>query len=368
MPPKSWFFLLIFISYQASPQYKAEEARLMQQVEKAVDEYQKVNALGELAEFYYIYRSENKADSVLHLQLATAELSNKNELILQVLFNEALTHIEKWSEKKTFDRALAFIDKGLDHAKETGRKDYEVMAYLRKAAIFRKRGQYDNAFREVSLAFSSFSRSFTDSLKVAISLEMGDIANAKGDAVSAFKNYNNAYDIAYTTRNTKLRSLVYHHYAALYQKLGDNELAKKAFASSLQLNQAENDKEGLVKDYIGMARITDEKIYIDKANQLADSLRLTKYQLFSKRLLMAYQMVIRKDSKSALNYLEQNEDIRQYYLNQGLSNYLHVIGNIYHYSGQPDSAIKYYKLCEADYEKKFDEAVKMYLYKELANG
>jgi tetratricopeptide (TPR) repeat protein len=367
MPAKALLIILIFLAPPAISQYKSEEKRLLQKESSARSATQKIKALGQLAEIYYIYRADEKADSVLQKQLATAEIANDKELILEVLFNNSLSHIEKWSGKETFDRALSFIDKGLAYAKEAGRKDYEVMAYLRKATIYRKRGQHDNAMREISLAFSSSSPSFHDSLKIAMSLEMGDISNARGDAVAAYKNYNNAYDIAYTARNIPLRSQVYHHFAALYQKLGDMDLAKKAFISSLQLNQENKNLEGLVADYIGLARITDEKLYIDKAIALADSLKLPKYQLYSKRLLLAYLMVIKKDSKSALNYLNNHADIIQFYMNQGISNYYHSIGNIFHYSGQADSAIHYYKLAEPQFEKTFDQAVRMYLYNELGD-
>ena len=367
MPAKALLIILIFIGLPAFSQYKEEEKRLLEQEARTRSATEKIKVLGKLAEIYYIYRADKKADSVLQNQLATAEMANDKELILQVLFNNSISHIEKWSGKETFDRALSFIDKGLAYAKEQGRKDYEVMAYLRKATIFRKRGQYDNAMREISLAFSFASAAFHDSLRIAMALEMGEISNARGDAVAAYKNYNNAYDIAYTSRNIPWRSQVYHHFAALYQKLGELELAKKAYTSSLQMNLANRNSEGIVSDYIGLAKITDEKLYIDKAIALADSLKLPKYQLYSKRLLLAYLMVIGKDSKSALSYLHSNPDLIQFYLNQGISNYYHFIGNIFHYSGQVDSAIHYYKLSEPEFEKTFDQAVKMYLYDELGD-
>src|SRR5688572_17953142 len=140
MLAKALLIILIFIARPAVSQFKAEEKRLLQKEASARSATQKIRVLGQLAEIYYIYRADEKADSVLQKQLATAELANDKALILEVLFNNAVSHIEKWSGKETFDRALSFIDKGLAYAKESGRKDYEVMAYLRKATIYRKRG------------------------------------------------------------------------------------------------------------------------------------------------------------------------------------------------------------------------------------
>ena len=104
MPAKALLIILIFIGHSAFSQYKAEEKRLLQKEGSARSATQKIRALGQLAELYYIYRADEKADSVLQKQLATAELANDKELILEVLFNNAISHIEKWSGKETFER------------------------------------------------------------------------------------------------------------------------------------------------------------------------------------------------------------------------------------------------------------------------
>lgn len=221
--------LLICFSIQKSfAQYSNIENSLIQNVEQAKDDHAKINALGELAEFYYIYRSETKGDSVLQQQLLLAELSNDKKLVLTALFGSAIDNMSYWTSSETFDKALAFLEKGLRYAEEIKKEDFQALAYIRKAAVLRKRGQYDNAINQATQAFSILDRLKQDSLKAVLYAELGDIFLAKGQAVSAYKNFNKAFDISYGIKNIPLQSKIYHHLSALYQTLGNTDMAKKA--------------------------------------------------------------------------------------------------------------------------------------------
>ncbi len=171
--------------------------------------------MGTISGIYYLYRAEKKGDSVLQKKLLTAELSNNKELIMETLFGNAFNTIPNWSSSETFDKALTFIDKGLNYAKSIGRTDYEASAYTRKATLLRKRGDHGNAIQQEMLALTSIANTENDSLKTIIFLETGDIFLAKIDAVSAYKNYNNAFDLAYQNKDIALQSEAYHRFARL---------------------------------------------------------------------------------------------------------------------------------------------------------
>ena len=79
-------FLLIFIPPAAYSQYFSREKELVQQTLTAQTQTDQVVALGNLAEFYYIFRADQKGDSVLQKQLVLAEMSNNKDLIFQTLF------------------------------------------------------------------------------------------------------------------------------------------------------------------------------------------------------------------------------------------------------------------------------------------
>src|SRR5688500_1558728 len=111
--------ILLLISPFVQGQYFATEKKLIKSVEQAKTDEEKVAALEPLAEFYYIYRADKKADSVMQKQLMIAEESNDKQLLLNALFSRALGSMNIWSSKETYDKAQAFLDKGLFHARET---------------------------------------------------------------------------------------------------------------------------------------------------------------------------------------------------------------------------------------------------------
>ena len=359
--------LSIFCVQSTVAQFQAKESELIQKVNKAASDSQMVSALGALAEFYSVYRLDKKADSIYQKQLLTAQLSLNKNLVVATLFDKSITNISNWTTAETFDRILAFLQKGLEYSKETGRKDYEALAYIKKSTILRKRGKPDEALHQATMAFSTLPIRGIDSLKAILFLELGDIFLTKGEPVNAFKNYNNAYDIAYDISNTRLQSEIYHHFAQLYQTLDQTPLSEAQLFKSVELNEKNNNDLGLLLDYIDLARLTDKKEYFDKAIDLANQLGIERYRLLTRRLLFAYYMAVEKNPVTALNYLNNNPDLKQSYINSGLPNYYFNIGSVYFYSNNPDSAIKYFNLAESDLQKTLDINSRVTIYKEMAD-
>ena len=111
-------FCLPFFGAQAQPGdappfFRQKVAAYQRAIATAPNDSVKVDALGRLAAFYFIYRAEKQADSILQQQLQLAEVSNNKNLVLNALFGNALTNIEGWAKTEPFDRALLFAEKGL---------------------------------------------------------------------------------------------------------------------------------------------------------------------------------------------------------------------------------------------------------------
>ncbi|RYY00833.1 MAG: tetratricopeptide repeat protein, partial [Gammaproteobacteria bacterium] len=340
------------------------EKSLIEKVKIAKDYEARVQALGELAEFYTIYRADRKADSVLEIQLSVAELSTNEALITSALFGNSLTTLSSWSGTETFEKALSFIQKGLEYAKAANLKDLEAVAYLRKANLYRKRKLYEQASQHILLAFPALESAKNDSLKTELYLELGNILLAKGDIAAAYTNFNNAFDIAYKEKNVELLSSVYHHFGDLYSSLGNQEQAKASLLESVQLNTKKENKEGLVKDYIDLFRLTAVPDYLEEASRLADAINSIRYKLFCKKLRFHFLAIEKKDAPEALRYLNSNPDLYQSYVYQGMLNY--YIGTVYQYSGQPDSAIYYYLKEEPQMVQAYDPSVQSGFFMELA--
>lgn len=341
---------------------------MINRVASATNEKASIKSLAELAEFYYLHRAEAKGDSVLQKQIFNAELSNDKNLVLEALFSGAIENVSKWSSTETFDRALKFVDKGVMYARSMGRADYEVIGSIRKAGLYRKRGDNDKALEQMLMAVSSLSNTTSDSLKSVVYLETGRIFLAKKDAISAYKNYNSAFDLAYKNNNVPLQSECYHHFAELYQSLSDVASAKKNLLRSFEINSKAGYEFGMLHDYKDLARLTDEQEYIDKLLKLAGKLKSDKYLLSGKILMYAIWIVVKQDSKAALDYLHANEDLNQYYLNTGMPSYYWNIGNVYFYSNRPDSAIRYYTLAEPGLNTTFESSVRQALFHDMGES
>src|SRR3954470_11553745 len=95
-----------------------KETELLNKVAKAATDSEKITALNELAEYYYIFKLDKKADSVLRAELVIAEVSTNKELVFQVLFSDVITNVGSWSSTQSLDRTSAFLEKGLYEAKE----------------------------------------------------------------------------------------------------------------------------------------------------------------------------------------------------------------------------------------------------------
>ena len=321
---------------------------------RTTSDSQKVSSLGKLANFYYIFKLNSQGDSILNQQLLIAELSNDSTLILEALFGDAILNIGPSATSESFNKTIQFVQKGIGYAKANNKFDYLALGYIRMSEILRKRGEYDKAFSNSILALSLLQNVTSDSVKTITYIELGDTYLDRGEAVSACSNYNNAFDIAVKIKSIVLQSKIHHCISEMYKKLDDPDNAREELNQSLLLNKKMGNQEGVMMDYFDLARLTDEKFFFQRSIELADSLHDYKNLLNAKRLMLAYYYVKEKNEQQALRYLENEPDLKQSYLNNGIENYFMALGNIFFYTGHIDSALNYYKIAEPELGKKFD--------------
>jgi tetratricopeptide (TPR) repeat protein len=357
------FFLFVFFGKAQDQQYLE---LLKQKINIAQTDSARIFAYSELADYYSLFKLNAKSDSVLQRAFSIAQVSDDKELVLNSLFSNDIVTINPWNSTETFEQLIKFISKGLEYAQELKRKDYIAIAYIRLAGINRKRGQYDKAMQQVTLAFTTLNDIETDSIKCVLFNELGDIFLAKGDAISSYKNFENAFEIAYKLKNVPLQSEIYHHFSELYKTLGNDKLAEDNLMESMKLNKSNQYDEGLLKDYLNLAMLTSDSQYINKTAVLADELKSEKYKEYSKRLMFVWYMVQGQNSTATLDYFFKNPTLGQFYRNQGNDNYYWNLGNIYLYGENFDSALYYFKLAEGELNKNYDNGVKMGIYSSLA--
>ncbi len=322
---------------------------------RSASDSQKVSSLGKLANFYYVFKLNAPADSVLQQQLLIAELSNDSSLILKALFGDAILNIGESANSESFNKTIRFVQKGIDYAKANNEYNYLVLGYARMAEILRKRGDYDKAFDNATLALSLLQNVTSDSVKAVAYIELGDTYLDRGKAVAACTDYNSAFDIAVQINSIVLQSKIHHCISELYKKLDDKDHAKEELNQSLALNTKNGNREGVMMDYYDLARVTDQKFFIEQTIRIADSLHDYKNVLDAKRLMLQFYTIIEKNKQESLQYLETEPDLKQSYLNDGIENYYNELGNIFFYTGNIDSALVYYRRAEPEIDKKFDQ-------------
>ena len=268
------FIFFVFQQKKCFAQFSKQIDSLYQLCNTMTSDSARVVALGKLADFYYIFKLDKKADSVLNKQLLVAELSNNNNLILEALFGDAILDVGITATSESFENTINFIQKGIDYARSMNQYDFIALGYNRMSDILRRRGLLDKALNNSVLALSTLQNVISDSVKALTYLSLGDIYEAKGESVDASSNYNNAYDIAVRLKSIPLQSMVHHHLSEMYKSLDHKGQATDELKKSLALNKASKYAEGLVVDYYDLARLTDEKFFFEKAIQLADSLKV----------------------------------------------------------------------------------------------
>ena len=367
-----FFFLFLFTNVaKAQFKYKIDSFNIL--VSKAVSDSEKVVALGDLATFYYTYQLDRQGDSILQKQLALAGISENKNLLLTVLFGNAITNIastknvSSWRSKETLDKANAFIQKGLNYAKDIGSEVFTALSYIRLAELYRSMGLLEKAYYHASVGFSTAAALKNDSIKIMAAIEMGNVYLVRGEALLAYKSFTNAYDDAVNNNFYSLQAEVFHCYAALYKLLGNELQAQENLHKSIEVNRQHHQQEGLIKDYIEFGRISNERYYIDKAISLADSLHIEKYIIQAKRLLYGYYAFVVANIDSTLQYINRNEDLKQVYFLGDSSKYYSIMGSIYHYGNKCDSALYFMKLAEPGFEKDFGITSLQNLYAQLAD-
>jgi len=342
--------------------------------QSASNDSERVVASGVLADYYFTYQMDREGDSVLQNQLKIAELSNNKNLLLLACFGKAVMNISTWDKKESFDKTLQFLYKGLNYAKSNGWEDYIALSYIRIANINRKAGEINNSLEFALRANSSIQSIRNDSVKILAALEVGTCYQAKGSLTDAFNYYIKAIDEAVKIDNISLQSEAFHRLSDLYQLIDDYAKAKEYLLMSLEINKQHNIGEGLIKDYIDLARLTDERIYIERALSISDSLNLEYYYIQAKGVMYGYYTFIIADSDSTLNFINNNPDLKEIWINTGIPYYFMNMGSIYQYATKTnkkdstnklDSAIYFLKLSLQGYEKDNNEKNIQTLYSEI---
>ena len=325
----------------------------------------KVKAMNNLAGIYYSFQLNKEGDSILQAELNIAEFSENRELKELILFGSAIEKISSSGNSQSYNTAIAFVEKALNYAKLKENDHLVAIAYYRLSDLHIKKAEYDKGFEYANNAFITSLTVPDDSIKALSAMQVGNCYQAKSQSVSAFKYYSMALEKAEAIKNVPLQSKVLHGFSELYKSLDNRDLSKEYLLKSYSLNKKSVNIEGLINDNIDLARLTDDKHFVDDALVYAESIHSVQYILQAKRIMYGYYVLHVRSPEKTIKFINDNIDLKYFFTNQGDAFYFSRIGAVYQFSNQNDSALYYYKKAEPGLNAAFEPSTRMSLYEQM---
>ena len=362
------FFVINLVLFFNSLLANDIEQGLVKSVEQAPNDSIKIIALGNLADHYFSNYEAEKADSVLSIQLFTAEASRKQGLVLWVLFGAQQNSMYEVKRNNHYRKER--LQHALDFAKYKGLNDYAAIAYCRLSAYELDEGNMDKGLNLANLAITTSFASSNDSVRVLCALQMGQAYLAQGNALMAFKAFNNGYDLAIKNKNQILVSEVYKAIAAIYKQLGQSNTAIDYIFRSVAINEAENKRDRLVADYIALGKLYSYDIaqdYLLKAERIADSLNNKALKVEAQKVLFSYTMTKERPAVT-LQFLHRHVELLKLFEHMGPGYLDWMYGEVYLYAGVPDSARQFFERAAPFFDKGYSINQQKDFYYEFANS
>lgn len=362
--------LLIFSTAFEGGYAQAVEQSLVARIQQSTNDSSRVVALGKLASYYYENYEEDRGDSVLNRQLAIAEATRNQSLILKVLFTDCLNRVYSLKNIKRQQQNKAWLLHALDYAKNNELNDYVSLAYCRLSAYEIEEGNMDKGLMMAHLAITTSLGSASDSVKALCTLQLGNAYLKQGNALMAFKAYNNAYDVAVKSHDDLLLAEVYRAIAAMYKTLDQFNTAIEYIFRSLDVFQQAGIRGEVAADYISLGKLYNYDIareYLLKAEQLADSLNNKGLKLEAQKILFSYILTAEKPV-TAIQYLQQHPQLVKLYEHIGPHYTDWMYAEVYLYGQMPDSARIYFERAAPFFDSGYSINQQKDFYAEMANS
>ncbi|MBC7886318.1 MAG: tetratricopeptide repeat protein [Ferruginibacter sp.] len=357
----------IFLAGFTNLYAQGNEKSLIAKIEQAPGDSARIKALGKLANYYFENDERPRGDSVLGRQLQIAEASRNQNLMLWVLFKNPVNRFYDLNNSRQDKSRLQYA---LEYAKNNELNDYVSLAYCRISAYELAEGNMDKGLSIANLAITTSFASSNDSVKALCGLQLGYAYLLQGNALMAFKAFNNAYDLAVKKYNRLLVAEVYRAIAAMYKTLGQPGIAIDYIFRSMDIFENAGLRDEVAADYIALGKLYSygvAKEYLLKAEKLADSLNNKSLKLEAQNILFSYMMTKEKPSL-VLQFLQQHKELVKLYDRKGPYYTDWMYGEVYLYGRMPDSARYYFEKAAPFFDSVSSINQQKDFYDELANS
>ena len=369
--------LLPFLS--KAQQNPALEDSLKRELSKATTSEKKVDILSDLSR---ILMNTNipEADKYGKLLLQEAELSRDRKLMVKALLTNGERYSYFGSIKDYNQKSINYYNQALDLARKNDLDAERAETLLRLSAVYRQVPELDKAFNYASQASSIISTlDNSDSLKVMVSISLGNVYQDKKDRLLALRNYLNALTLAeeMKKKNSSLLRSCYYTLCNFYSGIKEYDkaidYAKKAMDQLSTMEKEKEKKEGVkysrVVDLYSLGNLYlvkkdfDMSQYFYEASiKLADSIKYEPLKMPGYNGLLN-QYLREKQPQKALTYFNTNPILKKYITNFGMGQVIdEAYGVIYSDLGRFDSAKYYFEKAKPQYERISTPSGKMSFY------
>jgi hypothetical protein len=362
------FFLFAFaiatkLSAQGNP-----EKQLSLQFKNAQNDSDRIMTLQQLSNYYFARKDDVKGDSIVDKQLMTAYEAGNQSWILKTLFENAGLSSSGNSIMMRNEKTRAHIKKALEYTKAASLKNYEALAWAHQSKQELQEGKINESLQTAQLAFATSMSSNNDSAKVICLLMVGKVYLQKADMLMAYKLFTNAQDIAESSKNKYLETLVDLAYIFMYRnKLNKYDIAGKYAFEAIETAKKNNDTKGLINIYIELGKILEgqpAKEYLLKAGALADSTHDYAGEIEAQRILFIYMYYNQEKLEKTFTYLQNHPDLQAWFENTGPDYMDYIKATVFSYAGAIDSALYYFLKGENSFKTMYDPAVKKEFFHE----
>jgi len=319
-------------------------------------------------DYYYSIQENEQGDSYYNRAVSESEKSGDGSAILQTIFYEGGEVNFAFCTKDRYDIMKSHIIKGIDYAMMYKDNKYLTIGYVQLSELNLTLDNLPEALKYAQLATSTALNTDNDSCKIYSLIQMGKSYLESKELLLSFKYFSNALDVAGKRDYKGLQSLIYQNIGKLYEQLNRTEDAKQYYFKSLAINKAIDNYRGIVNDKLYLGGLYDYDIgekYITEGLVMAQKYNYWQAITMAQNYLFSLY-IVNGDYQKALDYFYKTEAIYTRYNNLGAYYKNWIIGEIYFYGGQIDSAFAYFENAKLGIDNNYDSKVQKSFYLEYA--
>lgn len=372
---------LIAISLLLSFSAKAQEAAAVDSIKgalsKATTTEEKFDRMDELSRVMMNVNPVEAEDYGQKL-IKMAEESRNRKLMFKAYLSNGIRSSYMANQKKYSEKAIEFLTKALELARQNRMEDEVGIAQIYLANIYLAIPDKEKALSYATQAFSLISTLRNDSLMAEAHNMYGQVYMARNENILALRNFLSALRIGEEIKNTPLIRNCYLHLSSFYADIEDYDKAIDYMTDAYTALSKTDEKNvpyqkviytNSIGNLFASKKNYDIAIsYFEKSIRMADSLKFSTLKIPGYVSLL--NQYLRKDEpQKALSYLNSSSgnDLKLYLSKFGMASTIdQAYGVIYTELGRFDSAGIYLEKARPMFENSTTGNNKVGFYGQLA--